>query len=91
MEEKSEIQIVHIYKTPEYILRNTRKYAKENRDKINKTRKRTTFIRRIKSLLDNPKMDDFERHFKITMSKNYELFENDVEVKSLMSKLNIES
>jgi len=36
-------------------------------------------------------MDDFERHFKITMSKNYELFENDVEVKSLMSKLNIES
>ena len=79
-----------VFKTPIYVLRATRKYAKENREKINATRKKTTFIRRIKTILENDKMDDFEKHFKITFSKNYELFEKDEKVKELMSQLNIE-
>jgi len=79
-----------VFKTPIYVLRATRKYAKENREKINATRKKTTFIRRIKTILENDKMDDFEKHFKITFSKNYELFEKDEKVIELMKQINIE-
>jgi hypothetical protein len=79
-----------VFKTPIYVLRATRKYAKENREKINATRKKTTFIRRIKTILENEKMDDFEKHFKITFSKNYELFEKDEKVIELMKQINIE-
>ena len=79
-----------VFKTPVYILRATRKYAKNNREKINAVRKRTNFIRRVKSIIENDKMDDFERHFRITISKNYEIFEDDPEVVELMKQLNIE-
>jgi hypothetical protein len=79
-----------VFKTPVYILRATRKYAKNNREKINAVRKRTNFIRRVKSIIENDKMDDFERHFRITISKNYEIFEDDPEVVELMKQLNID-
>jgi hypothetical protein len=35
-------------------------------------------------------MDDFEKHFKITFSKNYELFENDEKVVELMKQIHVE-
>jgi len=76
-----------VFKTPIYILRATRKYAKENREKINLVRKRNTFIKRVKIILENNKMDDFEKHIKIIFSKNYELFENDEKVMELMKEL----
>lgn len=85
-----EVSAQPVFKTPIYVLRATRKYAKENRDKINAVRKKTTFIKRIKIILENDKMDDFEKHFKITFSKNYDLFEKDEKVMELMSQLNLD-
>ena len=65
-------------KVPEYILRNTRKYASNNREKINENRKKKYFLVNVSKIVGNPeytsqavKMEHIEK------LRNYDKYKED--------------
>jgi len=71
--------------TPIYILRATRKYAKNNREKINIYRRRKWFYNTVKTILE-AELDEDEKLRKISKVKNFGVYENEDELMELLHK-----
>jgi len=69
--------------TPVYILRATRKYAKNNREKINIYRRRRWFYNTVKTILDS-ELDEDDKLLKISKVKNFAVYEDEDELMELL-------
>lgn len=73
-------------KVPEYILRNTRKYASNNREKINAKRKLSYFLSNCCKIIGNPEYSQQDKMDRIRKVKNYEIYENDPKFVDLINR-----
>lgn len=64
-------------KVPEYILRNTRKYASNNREKINENRKKKYFLVSVSKIVGNAEYSQAVKIEHIEKLRNYDKYKED--------------